>query len=550
MEKAPWVSGKPVIENRIVHIDLKGPKIPFDAFKNLIRILARWGINGLLVEYEHRLPFLPLKNQFPASDRYTRKQLKELIEFAYDNEIDWIPLVQTFGHVEYLSKIKGTQTLFENTDYPQQFCPFKKQVRTYIANLIEIICELHPESKYIHVGQDETHQLGYCHECQKQVRKKGRIKFYLEHAGWVWSIVKKHRKTPLFWADMFFTENRIDLLGEIDSGVIPIVWEYHDTDETSHDILIGGTKPSILDAKNPFMAPEKGIPLSRLEKDGNFFEDMDEKIKDMIGIDKKTGYPRSFSQTRIIANLNKNFWSACATYNCSDMLFLPNFIRGLLNPIFMCKTLKEIGAKGIIATNWARAHSYAPISPPWPLYLYNIAHFASASYSGKTQPSEIRETSKYVAKEIGMPQFLGRFSLDDLLWVISSNAPGPGIIRRIRNLENIVSLLKTQKKESIFGKGLVVSTEAELLWSKLVFLQEEARWWTPEKTQIPSIIFKEMKERFNRICEEIKNLEKTVFSYYIKFVGDRKSFKIWWKGLFALDLYTTEKAINSLTKRR
>ena len=547
MKKAEWVYGKPVIENRIVHIDLKGPKIPFESFINLIRLLARWGINAVLVEYEHRFPYLPLKNQFPASERYTKKQLKTLIQIASDNGIQWIPLIQTFGHLEYLSRIKGTQVLFENPEYPQQICPLKKQARKYIEDLLEIICEFHGASRYIHTGQDETHQLGFCPECKKAVEEKEKIEFYLEHARWVWNIVKRNGRTPLFWADMFFTENRLELLKEIDENVIPVVWEYGDIEKISQQVLIGGVRPTILAAKNPFRAKATCLPVSQIEKDGNFFEDLDKKIKRIVEIDKKTGYPESFSQTRIISKYRKNCWTACATYNCSDMLFSPSFIRGVLNPLSMIDVVKGLKIKGIIATNWARAHSYAPVSPPWTVALYNIAHFAAASYSGKTQPSDIKEISKIVCCEIGMPVNFGRFSLDDIVWVISSNASGPGFAGRIKNLQNTLLVLKQGKVEGIFGEGLVISVEAELLWTKLLFLQEEARWWNPMKKEIPRIIFIEMKKRFNQICREINSLEKRAAAYYIRYVGDRKSFKTWWNGLFGLDIYTAKKALELLS---
>ncbi len=119
--------------------------------------------------------------------------------------------------------------------------------------------------------------------------------------------------------------------------------------------------------------------------------------------------------------------------------------------------------------------------------------------------------------------------------------------KKDKNLENILALLKQQKIKGIFGDGLLISVEAELLWSKLIFLQEEARWWTPMKTQIPSIIFEEMEQRFARISGEIKKLETRAYSYYTESVGDRKSFRTWWKGLFDLDLNITEKAIEFLT---
>ncbi|MGB9642169.1 MAG: DUF4838 domain-containing protein [Candidatus Ratteibacteria bacterium] len=544
--RAKWVSGKPAIENRVVHIDLKGPKIPFDSFKGFIQLLGRWGINGVLVEYEHRFPRLPLKHQFPSADRYTKSQLNELMKIAKDNGIEWIPLFQTFGHLEYLSRLKGTKDMFENPDYIQQLCPLNEKARQYIQNLIEIACEFHPESKYIHVGQDETFQLGFCNQCKTEVEKNGKMSLYLKHTNWVWEQVKKYGKKPMFWNDMFFSKSSVEYLSHIPHDVIPVVWQYEDTSDISHDVIFDGIRISKIDARHLYKMPVYGNVVARFAKKGNFFEDLPEKIKNIIGIDKKTGYPKSFSQLRITSRYNKNFWATCATYNCSDMLFSPSFIRGLFNPVSMVKTVIELGGKGIIASNWARAHSYAPISPPWTLNFYNIAHFACASYTGKTSSEDLKEIGKLIAEEIKVPWRYGEFSLDDILWVISADAPGPGNIQKLHQLTEILNLLKTKCCDSVFGRGLLISVEAQLLYVKLLFLQEEARWWNSTKNEIPVMIKKDMKKRFLQICREIASLEKKTKFYYTQCVGDKKSFNTWWKGLFELDTYLTEQAISFL----
>jgi len=544
-KKTSWVKGNPAIEHRIVHIDLKGPKIPIKSFYWYLNLLSRWGINGVLVEYEHRIPYLPLPNQFPPSDRYTKQEIRDLVGYSKNLGIEWIPLIQSFGHVEYLSRIKGTKILFEDPDYPQQLCPSKKQVKQYLKELIEIVCELHPESRYIHVGQDETHQLGLCPLCRKKVEKIGKIVFYLEHTNLVWDYVRSNGKIPMFWADMFFTENRPDLLKKIEEDVIPVVWQYDDTGETSCYAQIGGVKPSKINVKHPYKITQSGR-LVYFAGQGDFFEDLPEKIKKLIGINEKTGYPRSFSQIRVAANFNKNLWITCAVYNCSDMLFMPDFVRGVFNPISMCKLGKKLGIKGIIASSWARAHSFAPISPPWTLTLYNLANFAAASYNGKTSQNQIKERMEEIAKEIGMPYRFGEFSLDDILWVISGQAPGPGVLGRVHNLEYILKILRTEKLKSIFGKGLIISVEAELLFTKLLFLEEEARWWNPAKEEIPSILKQEIAQRFSVIKKEIKKLKISAFKYYTGFVGDEKSFELWWKGLFEFDLYVVEESIKFL----
>ena len=91
---------KPALAWRVAHVDLKGPMIPGRVIPALLRLYGRWGLNGVLVEYEHRLPFQPLVRQFPAGDRYSREQIRAWIRIARQQGIEWIPLVQMFGHQE------------------------------------------------------------------------------------------------------------------------------------------------------------------------------------------------------------------------------------------------------------------------------------------------------------------------------------------------------------------------------------------------------------------------------------------------------------------
>ncbi|HOQ82464.1 MAG TPA: hypothetical protein PLL89_05320, partial [bacterium] len=51
---------------------------------------------------------------------------------------------------------------------------------------------------------------------------------------------------------------------------------------------------------------------------------------------------------------------------------------------------------------------------------------------------------------------------------------------------------------------------------------------------------------FSVIKKEIKKLKISAFKYYTEFVGDEKSFELWWKGLFEFDLYVVEESIKFL----
>ena len=200
------------LPERVVHVDLKGPKIPFSVFKKLLHLYARWGISGVLVEYEHRLPELPLSRQFPKADRYTRSEIVELTRLSRDLGLDYFPLVQTLGHVEYLRHLKGTAAMMENPSYPNQLCPSNPKTRAYLSRLVAYVCELHPHSPRINIGLDETHQLGHCPTCKRRAAKLGgKLELYLDHAKWMTAEVIRLGRKPMMWGDMRSEEHTSEL---------------------------------------------------------------------------------------------------------------------------------------------------------------------------------------------------------------------------------------------------------------------------------------------------------------------------------------------------
>lgn len=535
-----WIAqcSVPAIKNRFFHIDLKGPKIPFEVFSSLLEQLARWGINGVVVEYEHRIPFLPLPQQFPSHERYTESQIKFLNQKAKSLGIEWIPLVQTFGHVEYLSRLKGTENLFEDEQYPAQLCPSRKEVKKYIEQVIDYICYLHPDSKYIHIGQDETRQLGSCNTCRKKVKTPAdRIDLYLEHAKFVWEHVLRHGKTPMLWADMIIGSGRVDILNRIDKRIILVPWDYISTGKSSKFVIYKGFRPAKAQFRNKFVDPE---PVMRFANPGEFFEDLDRKDTMKIGVDSNTGYPLSYAQLRVLVNANRDLWSACGLYMSADMQFHANYIRGVLNPAGMCDFLISRKGEGIIATLWARGHSFAPVNAPWTTVLYNLVQFARISYSGKTSPEDFRKSSEEIACELDMPAMYDNFwTLDDICWIISS----PSAQDRITTIKNVLALLERKKVSGCFGEGLKMSLEAEYLQSRIRSVIDECRYWYSTRDEMPVPLKNSMKTKLSETQREIKKFKGPMKNYYLKWVGDRKSFSLWWENLFNLDLQIAREAI-------
>lgn len=48
-----------------------------------------------------------------------------------------IPLIQTFGHLEYALKLKEFEHLREEMAYPDSICPSKMESRAFIKHMVE-----------------------------------------------------------------------------------------------------------------------------------------------------------------------------------------------------------------------------------------------------------------------------------------------------------------------------------------------------------------------------------------------------------------------------
>ena len=88
--------------------------------------------------------------------------------------------------------------------------------------------ELHPDSRYIHLGADETWHLATCPQCRERAERdpRGKLGVYLDHVAPLCRYALGKGLRPLIWGDMFLRENRSDLLAELPDGTIPVDWQY------------------------------------------------------------------------------------------------------------------------------------------------------------------------------------------------------------------------------------------------------------------------------------------------------------------------------------
>lgn len=217
--------------HRIVHLDLKGAPPTIKYYKYLFPLLKKLGATGLLVEYEDMLPFEGDNAGISARNSYSKSDVMAIQKIAEANGLLVIPLIQTFGHLEFVLKLKNYVEYREVRRYPQAVCPTYNKTVHLLKDMIDQVIAMHPKTKYLHIGADEVYQLGKCDRCLAAMSKRQWTKqqLFLNHVHVVASYIKGKypHLTVLMWDDEF---REIDPQDIIDKGlnklVEPVVWKY------------------------------------------------------------------------------------------------------------------------------------------------------------------------------------------------------------------------------------------------------------------------------------------------------------------------------------
>ena len=223
IEESIGVYGSPYTPTlRLVHFDLKGapPKVSY--FKSIFPLLKQAGATGILLEYEEMFPFWGNIKSIASSEAYTKDDISAIIKLAKVYNFEIIPLVQTFGHLEFALKLEEFRHLREVDQYPMAICPSKNDSFILVTSIIDQVMSMHPSVKWLHIGADEVYHMGYCDLC----RFKDRDTIFLQHVTRVARYVRdKYSVIPIIWDDML-RNIQPEKLRELGSLVEPMVWTY------------------------------------------------------------------------------------------------------------------------------------------------------------------------------------------------------------------------------------------------------------------------------------------------------------------------------------
>jgi hypothetical protein len=153
---------------RLVHLDLKGAPPKLNYLKELIPFIKKAGATGVLIEYEDFFPYKSELETIRNQNHYTNQELLQIFNLLGEHKLSLIPLIQTYGHLEFVLKLKQFANLRENSKHYQVITPCSNETyEKVLFRLIDQILEVHPDSlEYIHIGCDEVYHINVNPDCK------------------------------------------------------------------------------------------------------------------------------------------------------------------------------------------------------------------------------------------------------------------------------------------------------------------------------------------------------------------------------------------------
>ncbi|KAK6042840.1 glycosyl hydrolase family 20, catalytic domain protein [Cooperia oncophora] len=232
-EQAP---GAPEInefyENIVVHFDLKGapPRVPY--FLELLDLVARSGATGILLEWEDMFPWTGQLAIAKNDDAYSMDEVRSILSKARSLNLDVIPLVQTFGHLEWVLKLEQFRKHRENDMYPQVLCLGDEEGVALVKDALKQVIDVHKEFgiKFFHIGADEAFE-AHGPAANKQLLALSHLKNISQYVRQLTTSA-----TVLAWHDMLKDfDTRLIAQLELGNVIEPVIWDYSENIVTMPD---------------------------------------------------------------------------------------------------------------------------------------------------------------------------------------------------------------------------------------------------------------------------------------------------------------------------
>ncbi len=384
------IQDSPKMHLRTIHFDLK-EGIPKSSYlQEQIKILSSFKLNSIMVEWEDKFPFTDELHDLCHPAAMSMEEKDEWLELCHVYYIEVFSLVQSLGHFEYILKHQKYSHLNEMKDIPprstkekkeyySQMCPTNPDVKDFIWELHMQVFNgmgVHKKSRYIHIGMDETRNLGLCENCREIVAKspeKGKAKLYIDHLNWIVQKYKDISKVSIVWNDILQEEHQ--LLDEMDKNVWICDWEYNQPLPLQKKPLndrYAAIDPS--GESSDWVRTRKQMTLDEIKKIKPSSETV---YGDAWKISGKPYPLRSFPYTKYFKDHDYHVVAAPAVQCCGINPIIPCYGKRYTNIGYFNGVATNYGAEGSICTNWTIR------SALWPLLQFGFVEHADTTWTGE-----------------------------------------------------------------------------------------------------------------------------------------------------------------------
>ncbi len=171
----------------------------------MVRRSAAAGYNALGLYLEHRFAYraAPWAAGPGCLTPDAVRRLCRLARSLPSHNFRIIPFLNTLGHMEGFIRSEGGQWLAEaDCDAATaQICPTRPECVSLVRDLVADVLEAF-DDEWVHLGGDETRQLGQCPACAARVQRIGKPGLYGEYFGQLCRFVLERGRRPCLWGDM------------------------------------------------------------------------------------------------------------------------------------------------------------------------------------------------------------------------------------------------------------------------------------------------------------------------------------------------------------
>lgn len=218
-----------------------------DSLKKFITIIKKMGYNQVHLYMEDTYEIKIDKHFGYLRGRYTKEELKELDDFAFNLGVELVPNIQTLAHMTAY-----THWCKDIIDTDDILLVGNEKVYDLIKDMFACLRECF-RTENIHIGMDEAHMLGRG-KYYDLFGDKDRFEILLTHLNKVCEIAKSTGFKPMMWSDMFYrianggdyynASSKFDksIKDSIPADLTLVYWDYYHTDFNTYNRMLKGHK--------------------------------------------------------------------------------------------------------------------------------------------------------------------------------------------------------------------------------------------------------------------------------------------------------------------